>query len=138
MAPGFEDRNVVCPFVDSAVTASLTKSDTFSLSAKVFEQPGFSGRSTYVDSTYEATWRHKFGEKLTLGAGLRAYNTDFRKPVERNDWIVTPNIVASYAFNRHLNSEVSYLYDDAFSLVTNTQGREYTRSMASLGVKYTF
>jgi hypothetical protein len=138
VAAGFGDRTVLCPFVDSTVTLSPTKRDTLTVSAKVFEQPGFSGRSSYVDSTYEAIWRHKLVEKLTLGAGLRAYNTDFLKPTARNDWIVTPNVVASYAFNRHLSGELSYLYNDAFSLVPNTQGREYTRSMGSLGVKYTF
>ena len=84
------------------------------------------------------TWRHKLGPKLTVGAGLRAYNTDFLKPVVRNDWIVTPSVVASYAVNRHLSGEISYLYDDAFSLVPNTSGREYTRNAVAVGVKYSF
>jgi hypothetical protein len=133
---GFNDRNEIYPYVDSTVTATLSKCDALTLSAKVFEQPGFSGRSTYVDSTYAAVWRHKLGDKFTVGVGLRAYNTDFLKPVDRNDWIVTPSLVASYAFNHHFSGELSYLFDDAFSLVPNTQGREYTRNLVALGLKF--
>ena len=91
-----------------------------------------------MDGTYELTWRHKFGERATVGLGLRAYNTDFLKPVNRNDWIVTPSILGAYTFGRHLSAEISYVYDDAFSLVPNTQGREYIRNLASLGIKYSF
>lgn len=134
--PASFDRNETYPYVDSTATLLPTKADTITLSAKRFEQPGFSGRSTYVDATYEMSWRHKFGDKLTIGLGLRAYNTDFLVPVIRNDWILTPSIVASYAFNHHFSGELSYLYDDAYSLVLNTQGREYTRNLMALGLKY--
>ena len=138
VAEGFGDRNVTCPFADSTVTISPTAHDAVTFTAKIFEQPGFSGRSTYLDSTYEMSWRHKFAQRLTVGIGCRTYNTDFLKPTQRNDWILTPNVVASYAFNSHLSSEASYLFDEAFSLVPNTQGREYTRNMGSIGVKYAF
>jgi hypothetical protein len=138
VAAGFVQKNETYPFVEAALNLLPTTRDTLMLSAKSFEQPGFSGRSAYLDSTYEMTWRHKLGQKLTVGAGLRAYNTDFLKPVVRNDWIVTPSVVASYAVNRHLSGEISYLYDDAFSLVPNTSGREYTRNAVAVGAKYSF
>jgi hypothetical protein len=138
VAAGFGPRDKMIPFVDSTITLRVGTRDTATLSAKVFEQPGFSGRSTYLDSTYETTWRHKFSQHLTVGAGLRAYNTDFLKPTTRNDWITTPNVVASYSFNRHLSAETSWLFDKAFSLVPNTQGREYTRNAGTLGIKYLF
>ena len=136
VAPGFGDRDLIYPYVDATISLLPSASDVLTLSAKSFQQPGFSGRSAYLDSTYEAVWRHKLGAKLTLGLGLRAYNTDFLKPVDRNDWIVTPSVVAAYAFHRRFGVEVSYLFDDAFSLVPNTQGREYTRQLATLGLKY--
>jgi hypothetical protein len=135
VAEGF-DRNETYPYADSTLTIMPTKADAVALSVKSFEQPGFCGRSTYVDSTYELNWRHKLGGKLTVGVGLRAYNTDFLKPTERNDWIVSPSLLAAYAFNRHFSGEVSYLFDDAFSLMPNTQGREYTRNLVALGLKY--
>jgi hypothetical protein len=134
----FGTRNVVYPYVDSTATVSVTKANSLTLSVKNFQQPGFSGRSAYVDSTYEATWRHNLSGKLTVGLGLRAYNTDFLNPVIRNDWIITPNAVMSYNFNRHFSGEISYLFDDAFSLVPNTPGREYTRQLVAAGLKYGF
>lgn len=136
--PAGFNRNELYPYLDATVSVLPSKADVITVSGKRFEQPGFAGRSTYVDATYELTWRHKFGNKLNVGLGLRAYNTDFLIPTMRNDWIVTPNLVVSYAFNRHLSAEVSYLYDDAFSLVPNTQGREYRRDLAALGAKYSF
>ena len=138
VARGFINLDEVIPFVDSTMKFLIGTRDTATISAKVFEQPGFSGRSAYVDSTYETTWRHKFTQRLTIGAGLRAYNTDFLKPTARNDWIITPSVVGSYTFNRHLVVEASWLFDHAFSLVPNTDGREYTRNAVSLGAKYSF
>jgi hypothetical protein len=138
VAATFNNRDELIPFVDASVTFGVGTRDTAILSAKVFEQPRFSGRSSYVDSTYEMNWRHRFGEKLSVGVGVRAYNTEFLKPANRDDWIVTPSVVAAYTFNRHLSAEVSWLFDDAFSLVQDTEGREYTRNAVSLGVKYAF
>lgn len=138
VAAGFGERDEVIPFVDSTVTLNTGAMDTVSVSCKIFEQPGFSGRSTYLDRTFETIWRHKCNQHLTVGTGLRAYNTDFLKPTMRNDWILTPNVVVSYALNTHASTEASWLLDDAFSLVPNTQGREYTRNAVTLGIKYVF
>jgi hypothetical protein len=136
--PATFDRSQLYAYADCSATLTPGKADTLTLTVKSFEQPGFAGRSTYIDSTYDATWRHKVGDKLVLGLGLRAYNTDFIKPVLRNDWIITPSAVASYSFNPRLNAEVSYLFDDAESLISNTPGREYTHHLVALGLRYIF
>jgi len=133
---GFDDRDELIPFVDSTLRFLISARDMGTISAKVFQQPGFSGRSAYMDSTYETTWRHKFSQKFTIGAGLRAYNTDFLKPTARNDWIITPSLIASYTLNRHLGIEAYWLYDDDFSLIANTQGRDYSRNAISIGAKF--
>lgn len=138
VAKGFE-RNELYAYSDTTLTASLTKADTVSFSAKRFEQPGFSGRSAYIDSTYELSWRHKFTDKLTIGLGARGYNNDFLKPsATREDWILTGSLLANYAFTERCSAEFSYSYDDAESLVANTPSREYTRNLISLGIKYVF
>jgi hypothetical protein len=138
VAPGFGNRDVVYAFADATATITPTKKDTLALSAKRFEQPGFSGRSTYIDSTYEMTWRHKLTDKLTLGAGVRGYNTDFRFPTLRNDWIVSPSGVISYSFTERFSGELSYVYDDAMSEIPDTRGREYTHNLVALGLRYVF
>jgi hypothetical protein len=138
VASGF-DRDRINFYVDSSLTITPVKGDTVTLSVKSFEQPGFTGRSTYTDSTYDLTWRHKLTDALTIGAGFRGYNTDFVRPTaSRNDWILTTSALVSYAFNQHLSAEASYLYDSATSEVPNTPGREYTRNFFALGVRYIF
>jgi hypothetical protein len=135
---GFNRDQSYC-FVNASITFIPVKGDTITISDKSFEQPGFSGRSAYLDSNYDLTWRHKLTDKLTVGAGVHAYNTDFIKPsADRNDWIITGSAVASYAFSKQFSAELSYLYDSAESEVADTPGREYTRNCVSLGLKYVF
>jgi hypothetical protein len=136
--PGFVDHHEVYAFTDSSITLLPTKNDTVALSARRLELPSFTGPSAFRDSTYDLTWRHKTTSRLTLGAGVRGYNTDFLQPASRNDWIVTFSVLANYNFTSHLNAEVSYLYDNAQSKIPDTPGREYTRQLVSLGVKWVF
>ncbi len=138
VAPGFADVDETYLYVDSSLTLTPTKADTITLSAKRFEQPGMGGRSAYVDGTYDLAIRHKLSEKFTVGCGVRGYNTDFLEPVLRQDWIVSANGLVSYTFNKNLNAEVSYAYESGMSDVPDTSGREYTRSLFALGVKYVF
>lgn len=125
-------------YSDSTLTLSPTKNDSVALSAKRFQQPGFSGRSAYTDSTYDGSWKHKFGSKLTVGIGAKAYNLDFVSPIKRNDWIYTGYGVVSYAFTKQWSAEASYSYDSAESRYPDDPAREYTRSQVALGAKYTF
>jgi hypothetical protein len=137
LTPG-TDKDQEFIYSDSSITLLPSRRDTVMLSAKRFQQPGFSGRSAYTDATYDGSWKHRFGEKFTLGIGARAYNTDFIQPIKRDDWIYTGYGIASYTFNEHLSSEISYSYDSAASRYSNTPAREYTRSLVALGVKYVF
>lgn len=133
-------------WVDASVTLLPTKQDTFLLSHRRFEQPAFTSQSVYEDITYDLAYKHKFNDKLTVGAGFRVYIGDWQAPVYREDWILTPTFSLAYAFNKHLTAEFSYSYDDAESRTPNKRiapvytgiGREFTRNLISLGVKYTF
>lgn len=138
VSPLFQDTNELNLFVDGSVTLTLGSADTVVLSVKQFEQPGFGGRSTYEDLTYDVTWRHKFGPKLTLSVIGRAYNTDFTYPTMRDDWVMTAGVAATYAITKPLNVELSYTFEDGESRVPNTAGRDYAREVVALGVKYTF
>jgi hypothetical protein len=139
VAAGF-DRNQVYCYIDTTATITVTKKDTVTLLAKSFEQPGFSGRSAYLDTTLDLAWRHKLTDKLTVGAGVHGYNTDIINPsAVRNDWILTSSGVVSYAFTKQLSTELSYLYDSAMNEeAAYYPGREYSRQCVSLGVKYSF
>jgi hypothetical protein len=125
-------------WVDAAVTIIPTKQDTLVLSNRRYEQPAFSSQSVYEDITYDAVWRHKCSGELTASAGFRVYIGDWQAPADREDWVYTPYASLAYAFNQHLSGEVSYSYDWVESKVPAKAGREYTRHLGAVGVKYTF
>lgn len=134
----FHDTDEVNLFVDASATATLSKSDTVTASLKQFEQPGFSGRATYQDTTADLTWKHKLSPRWTVGAGERAYNTDFLRPTLRNDWILSTSALVNCALTPAWNLEASYAFEEGLSQVPDTAGREFERHLVSLGAKYVF
>ncbi|HMP82855.1 MAG TPA: hypothetical protein PKA41_09170 [Verrucomicrobiota bacterium] len=132
------DGNYSVLYVDASVTLMPTQKDSVTLAIKQFTQTAFASCSVYEDTTYDIVWKHTFDSQWSAGAGFRAYNGDWLHPVRRNDWLYTVSAVVSRSINKHLSCEVSYLYDWADSLVSNTSGREYTRHLASVALKGSF
>jgi hypothetical protein len=135
--PGF-DTSPMLLFVDASLVLTLTKSDNLTFTMKQFEQPAFGTPSVYADITYDVSWRHAFNQQFSAVAGFRAYGGEWVPPVMRDDWIFTPSIALAYKPGAHWNVDLAYSYDWVDSLVPNTAGREFTRNLVSLGLKYTF
>ncbi len=135
---GFGDHDELNLYVDACLTATPDPGDTISVSVRQYEQPGFSGRSTYEDLTYDLAWRRKLTDRLTVGVGGRAYNTDFLAPAARNDWILSGNGLLNYRFTPHFSAEASYQYEKGLSEIPFLPGREFERHLVALGAKYTF
>jgi len=141
---GFErDRTLL--YADASVTVLPTKADTVSLRWTQFEQPAFSSQSVYQDIKYDLTWRHKFTDHFTAGAGFTLYIGDWQQPVNRDDWIYTPSLMAGYAFDKHWSAELNYSCDLVDSRVSTSaegaayaDGREFSRQLVSLAAKYAF
>ncbi len=141
---GFE-RDQTLLYADASVTVLPTKADTVSLRWTQFEQPAFSSQSVYQDIKYDLTWRHKFTDHFTAGAGFTLYIGDWQQPVNRDDWIYTPSLMAGYAFDKHWSAELNYSCDLVDSRVSTSaegaayaDGREYSRQLVSLAAKYAF
>lgn len=134
----FGDRDEWNLFVDVSVTLLPTSEDTILLCIRQFEQPGFGGRSVYEDLTYDLTWRRKVSERVAIGAGGRAYNTDFLAPAARNDWILSGNALLSVELTRQVSAEASYLYERGLSEIAGLDGRDYDRHLVAVGAKYIF
>ena len=138
------DQDEILWWIDGTITVLPTAADTLVFRVTRFEQPAFTSHSVYEDIKYDVTWRHKFTDKLTVGAGFTLYIGDWQGAVDREDWIYIPSVMASYAFNAHLTAEAAWSYDAAESRVANgptapyASGREFTRNLISLAVKYTF
>lgn len=125
-------------FLDAAVTVSLGKQDTVTLAARRYEQPAFSSFSMYEDIVYDVAWKHSINASWLASAGIRYYGGDWQAPVRREDWILTPSASVVWTIDKSLAIEASYLYDTVDSKVPGTEGREYTRHVATIGVKYAY
>lgn len=144
-APATFDANQLLYYIDAAITLLPTARDTIVLACRRYEQPAFSSFSMYEDITYSINWRHKLDDHFTVGAGFLLYIGDWQPPVERNDWIYTPSALVAYNY-KQFSAELAYSYDWAQNnsqVVPGTQtayanGREFTRNLVSLVLKYTF
>ncbi len=130
-------------YVDGFVTVMPTKQDAITLSNRRFEQPAFSSFSMYEDITYDLIWRHKFDAHWAASAGFRIYIGDWQAPVSREDWIYTPSASVSWTW-KNLSAELAYSYDwvqnkagvDPGTQTAFADGREFTRHLVSLAIKY--
>lgn len=131
--------------IDASLTLLPTARDVIVVAARRFEQPAFSSFSMYQDITYSLIWKRKLDDHFTVGAGFQLYNGDWQPPVMRDDWIYTPSASVAYTFKK-FSVEISYSYDWTANKVdvlagkstAYADGREYTRNLLSLGLKYNF
>jgi hypothetical protein len=71
-------------------------------------------------------------------AGFRAYGGDWLAPVRREDWIYTSSLGVSWTPGAHLSAELSHSYDWVESRIPDTDGRQFTRHLVTVAVKYVF
>ncbi|MBI5686221.1 MAG: hypothetical protein HZC54_14205 [Verrucomicrobia bacterium] len=138
--PAGFDPNELLYFVDASASITPTRQDTVTVKLTRYEQPAFSSHSMYEDIVYDVSYRRKFNDRLTAGVGFKVYGGDWQAPVNRDDWIYTPSAMLACNFTKHLTGDLAYSYDWVDSEVpgTITAGREFTRHIVSLGLKYAF
>jgi hypothetical protein len=142
LAPGF-DQNELLWYWDMSATIQAGSVDTVTLKSTRFEQPAFSSFSMYEDIKTVLLWRHRFGGKFAATLGFTLYIGDWQAPVNRDDWIYTPNAALTWTLSKHFSAEAAYSYDWVDSKVPAnveplTESHEYTRHLVSLSAKYTF
>jgi hypothetical protein len=136
-APDFDSRHNVV-YIDSVAVLTPGSRDTVTLTVRRHAQPAYASPTAYEDITYDLAWRHQLNERFAATAGFRAYIGDWLAPVNREDWIYTPSGALTYTHNQHLSAELAYSYDWVDSKVPDTAGREYTRHLVSLALRYNF
>ncbi len=134
---GFDDHHTRL-YYDASAVVQPGPNDSITLSARQFEQPAFGAPSVYEDITWEISWRHRFDSAWTLSVGFRAYGGDWLEPVQRDDWIYTTSVAIVWRPGPHLSAELSHSYDWVESRIPDTDGREFTRHLLSVSVKYVF
>lgn len=135
--PAF-DQDELLLFIDTTMTILPSTSDSITFFVRQYEQPAFGGPSVYEDTTYDISWRHVFHPRFNGRLGFRAYAGDWQGPVNREDWIFTPSAGITWKPHENISTDLSYSYDWADSRIPNTDGREFTRHLVTLGAAYTF
>jgi len=135
--PRFEP-NYTTLWVDAVVTLLPTARDSVVLTWKQNTQPAFSSPSVYEDTVYDGVVRHRFDHHWSASAGFRGYLGDWQSPVKRRDWIYTASASVTYTLDQHFSADLTYAHDWAESSVPNTPGREFTRHLGWLALKYSF
>ena len=125
---------------DVLLTFLPTKQDTITFKFTRNTQPAFSSPSIYDDTQFDLSGRHVFSPHWAVGAGMKWYNGDWFEPVLRDDWVYTASATLAYTYDKHLSAELSYLHDwsDCSYPGINTSGREYTRNLVWLTLRYGF
>ena len=136
--PAGFDADETLLFIDASLSLMPTAQDSLTAAIRYYEQPAYTSQSMYQDSLYEFTYRHKFNDRFSAGAGFKIGGADWQPPVVRDDWVYTPSATLVYTHDQHLSAELAYSYDWADSELPNTNAREFTRNLVSLGLKYSF
>ncbi|MFA6004458.1 MAG: hypothetical protein WC881_10355 [Elusimicrobiota bacterium] len=132
---GFSRRKTLY-YYDASVTLTPSAQDTVSLASRRYAQPAFSSQSVYEDVVHDFTWKHKFGGKITAGAGFKIYAGLWLQPVQRRDYIYTSSLSLGIAICKGLSADLAYARDVVDSAVFNTSAREFKRHLISAGLKY--
>ena len=135
-----EDKTDV--FAEVSATISVTKSDVLVLKYKRWNWVSSTGINPYVDSLYDASFRHQITKDLQLQLGLRASESDYTPASLRDDWLYTASAGLRYNVTKNLILDVTYSYDqganDEYLGATSPSTREFDRSIISTGVTWAF
>ncbi len=138
VTPAGFDTNKVYTYIDANAVITLTEADSLTVAVKRFLQPSYTSFSIYEDIVYEVNYVRLLDSRFTAGCGVKAYNAKWRPPAQRNEWVFTPSMSLTYKHNANVSAELSYSYDWADSRIANTEGREFTRHLVGLGLRYRF
>ncbi len=140
--PTFQPDDLLV-YLDASLTLTLSKSDSVTLRATRYEMPAFSSFSVYEDIKNDVLWRHRFNERLSSAVGFTLYIGEWQPPAQRSDWVYTPTASLTYVVHHHGSTEAAYSYEWADSHISEaieplTKSREYSRHLATVGLRYTF
>ena len=141
-ADGRIDSNSTDVYAEATVTVAPTSNDAFVFKYKRWNWVSSTGKNPYLDSLYDASYRHQFTRALQVEVGLRASQSDYNPAALRNDWLYTASAGLKYSVTKNLGLELAYSYDrgsnDQSAGVPFPSTREFERSVVSTGVTWKF
>lgn len=142
------DKNPVTYYAESSLTATITPSDALTFKYKQWQFVASTGKLPLFDSSYDLSYRHKFGKSLTLDLGAKLASSDYTVASGtsslRNDAMWTGSAGLTYAFTSHLSANLAYVFDlgrnqqDVLAAGQTEKYREFDRNLISLGAAWKF
>jgi len=147
------DKNPTDVYAEASVTISPTAKDALVLKYKRWDWVSSTGKNAYLDTLYDASFRHQITKDLQLEVGVRASNSDYNPSALRNDWLYTTSAGLKYAVTKNLSLDLSYSYDrgrndqlvnsvtvakTAANYYVVPASRQFERSIVSTGVTWKF
>ena len=136
------DKNPTDVYGEATVTVTPTASDALVFKYKRWNWVSSTGRNAYLDTLYDASYRHQLTPALQLELGARAAQADYNPSALRNDWDYTFSGGLRYAVTANLSMDVSYAYDmgnnDQVEGVPVGSLREFKRNIVSTGMQWKF
>ena len=125
------------------IAATFRRTDALVLKYKRWDWVSSTGVNAYVDSLYDASFRHQITKDLQLQLGLRAVESDYKQSSLRDDWLYTASAGLKYNVTKNVIWDLAYSYDsganDAYlGATTSPASREFDRSIVSTGITWAF
>lgn len=134
------DKNSADVYGEASATVTPTASDTLVFKYKRWNWVSSTGRNAYLDTLYDASYRHQLTKALQLELGARAGQADYNPSALRNDWDYTFSAGLRYAVTANLSVDVSYAYDMGRNDEDTVAGnwREFYRNVVTTGMQWKF
>jgi hypothetical protein len=134
------DRTRTTRYIEASATWTPTTDDTLTFTGKDYLWLSSGGPCAYQHTAGNLQWKHRFNSDWTLALAADVQVGDSRDyaPGGRNDWIYggTFTVIRSLGAKTKIDFELLREWSD--STIENTPGREYTRWMATIGVRQLF
>jgi opacity protein-like surface antigen len=140
--PSSEDRNFNRIYSDSKLSFLVTKDDTISLLIKQWQWLSSTSVTTLEDECYRIGYKRQWTREFSSEVFAQYADYNYDTYLNRDDNITTFGTTLTYQFNKHVTVDLAYSLDRGGTAyipgATQPVGRDLTRHLASLGIKYSF
>ncbi|MDD2708010.1 MAG: hypothetical protein PHV34_08375 [Verrucomicrobiae bacterium] len=140
--PSNQDRNFNRIYSDSRINFLVTKDDTISLLIKQWQWLSTTSVTPLEDETYRIGYKRQWTKEFSSEVFAQYGDYNYDTPLNRDDNVETYGLTLVYQFNKHITLDLGYSLDRGGSAyipgATQPVGRDLTRHLATMGIKYSF
>lgn len=138
VAAGF-DRTRTRRYIETSTTWTPTAGDTLTLSGKDHLWLSAGGPCAYQHTSANFQWKHRIDADWSVAFAADVQVGDSREYASatggRDDWIYAGTLTVMRSLGPRTKIDVELLREWSQSSIADTPGREYTRWMATVGVR---